>query len=402
MVSALVELDVEPFADEFLADPLPYHERLREAGSVVRLPSIGAWAMARYEQVRAALVDYETYSSAAGVGLANFHRERPWRTPSLLLETDPPEHDRARSAMTALFTSKAVEGLREGFAAQARTLIDALAMRGSIDAVADLAEAYPLKVFPDAVGLDPHERGRLLEYGQMVFNGFGPRNRLFAEAFANAAEVQEWILARCRREALSPDGFGAKVYAAVDAGTITEDEAGLLVRSLLSAGVDTTVHALGIAVHALAAHPDQWAMLRADPALARAAFDEAIRYGSPVQTFFRTTTRDIDVDGVVIPAREKVLLFLGAANRDPRRWEWPSRFDITRRTGGHVGFGMGVHGCLGMAVARMQGEILLGELARRVSTVELAGAPVWRLNNTLRGYGRLPVYLTPAADHSSR
>jgi cytochrome P450 len=298
-----------------------------------------------------------------------------------------------------LFTSKAVEGLRKGFVANARTLIGGLTTRRSIDAVADLAEAYPLKVFPDAVGLNPHERGRLLEYGRMVFNGFGPRNRLFAEAFAGAAEVQQWIVSRCRREALSSDGIGAKVYAAVDAGSITEDEAGLLVRSLLSAGVDTTAYALGIAVHALATHPDQWAMLRAEPALARSAFDEAIRYGSPVQTFFRTTTRDVDVDGVMIPAGEKVLLFLGAANRDPRRWERPGRFEITRRTGGHVGFGMGVHGCLGMAVARMQGDVLLGELARRVSTVELAGAPVWRLNNTLRGYGRLPVTLTPAAGH---
>jgi 4-methoxybenzoate monooxygenase (O-demethylating) len=297
--------------------------------------------------------------------------------------------------MTAMFTGKAVERLRDEFVTEARTLVDGLIARGRVDAVADLAEAYPLKVFPDAVGLDPQQRRRLLDYSRMVFNGFGPRNDLFSAAFANAAETQEWIMTRCRRAALFPDGLGAKVYAAVDAGTITEDEAGLLVRSLLSAGVDTTAHALGNAVHALATHPDQWTALRADPTLARAAFDEALRYDSPVQTFFRTTTRDVDVDGARIPAGEKVLLLLGAANRDPRRWERPERFDISRRSGGHLGFGMGVHGCLGTAVARLQGEALLGELARRVSTVELAGEPVRRLSNTLRGYDRLPVHLTP-------
>src|SRR5688572_14987834 len=137
-MSRVVESDVDPFAEEFLADPLPHHERLREAGSVVRLPAIGAWAMARYAQVRTALVDHETYCSAAGVGLANFRRERPWRTPSLLLETDPPQHDRARGVMIALFTSKAVARLRDGFGTHARTLIDGLVARGRIDAVADL------------------------------------------------------------------------------------------------------------------------------------------------------------------------------------------------------------------------------------------------------------------------
>jgi cytochrome P450 len=199
--------------------------------------------------------------------------------------------------MTELFSTRPVAGLREEFTNEARRLVDL----GTVDAAVDLAQAYPLKVFPDAVGMGPHERHRLLEYGRMVFNGFGPRNRLFARAFEDAAAVQAWTLKSCRREALAPNGFGAGVYASVDAGTVTEDEAALLVRSMQSAGVDTTTHALSLAVHTLATNPDQRALLQADPGLAKATFDEAVRHGSPVQRFFRTTTRDVEVDGVVIP-----------------------------------------------------------------------------------------------------
>jgi 4-methoxybenzoate monooxygenase (O-demethylating) len=163
------------------------------------------------------------------------------------------------------------------------------------------------------------------------------------------------------------------------------------VRSFLTAGLDTTVVGLGNALFCFAQHPEQWRRLREDPSLARAAFDEVLRYESPVQTFFRTTTRPVEVSGVALGEGDKVLLFLAAANRDARRWEHPERFDITRRASGHLAFGMGIHGCVGMAVARLEAEILLPLLASRVATIELDGEPVRRLNNTLRGLARLPL-----------
>jgi cytochrome P450 len=122
-----------------------------------------------------------------------------------------------------------------------------------------------------------------------------------------------------------------------------------------------------------------------------------IRFESPVQTFFRTTTREVDVGGVRLGDNDKVLLFLAAANRDPRKWERPGEFDITRRAAGHVGFGAGIHGCVGQAVARLEAELVLGALARRVEAIEIVGEPVRRFNNTLRGLASLPVNVRPAA-----
>jgi cytochrome P450 len=329
------------------------------------------------------------------VGLADFTKETPWRPPSLLLEADPPEHDRARKAIAGALSPKRVRDLQPALEAEAEALVDRLVQRERFDAMHDLAEAYPSKVFPDAVGVPDEGRENLIAYGTMVFNAFGPRNRLFEDSARGADEVRAWIAAMCERDNLSADGLGAAVYEhAPDCG-LGPEEAGLLVRSLLSAGVDTTVHALGNAMLCFATHPEQWAALHADPDRSRAAFEEVLRFESPVQTFFRTTTRAVAVDGVDVPAGEKVLLFLAAANRDPRHWEEPDRFDIARKASGHMGFGSGIHACVGRMVARMEGEVLLRALARRVKALELDGEPERLLNNTLRGLTRLPVRIVP-------
>jgi hypothetical protein len=178
-------------------------------------------------------------------------------------------------------------------------------------------------------------------------------------------------------------------------GDITPAQAPLVVRSLLSAGVDTTVHGLSAVLYAFATHPDRWARLRAEPGLARVAFDEAVRWESPVQTFFRTATADVQVGDVVVPDGRKILMFLAAANRDPRRWGDPDRFDLSRDPSGHVGFGFGLHQCVGQHVARLEAEALLTALAARVKRLELVGPTVRHHNNTLRAWDSLPVRAEP-------
>jgi hypothetical protein len=386
---------VDPFSHAFLRDPYPHHEALREAGPVVWLEQYGIWAMARHEQVRDALTDWQTYCSSAGVGLSDFRKEPPWRPPSIILEADPPLHTRTRAVLTRILSPAAIKILRDMFEREAESLVAQLVEQREFDGVADLAEAYPLKVFPDAVGISEEGRENLLPYGTMVFNSFGPRNDLFNKAMGNAGPVREWIMSRCSRAALAPGGLGLQIFAAVDAGELTEDEAGMLVRSFLSAGIDTTVYGLGNALYCMARYPEQWRTLREKPNLIRGAFEEVLRFEAPVQTFFRTTTRPIDVAGVRLGEGEKVLLFLAAANRDPRRWDRPDTFDVTRRAAGHMTFGTGIHGCVGQAVARLETEAILTALASRVVSLELTGEPKWRLNNTLRGFDTLPLRVVP-------
>lgn len=392
-------LDIDPFSTEFLTDPYAGHERMREAGAVVWLDKYGIYAVARHDEVRTVMSDHENYISSAGVGLANFHKETPFRPKSLILEADPPDHTRARAVLARVLSPKAVAQIRATFTAEAEALLDKLVARAAageiIDGAKELSEVYPLKVFPDAVGLDSEGRENLLLYGDMIFNSFGPRNELLARAAEKVQPVTAWIMDHCKRERLRPGGFGDLIYQAADAGELTQEEAPLLVRSFLSAGVDTTVNGIGNALYCLARHPGQYAKLHADPGLARPAFEEALRYESAVQTFFRTTPHEVVLSGVTIPAGSKVLAFLAAANRDARQWPDPAHFDIERRPAGHMAFGAGIHGCVGQVVARLEGEVILAALARRVQRIELAGLPVRRLNNTLRALASLPLRLTP-------
>jgi cytochrome P450 len=391
-----VTVDVDPFCIEFFSDPYPVHAELRNAGPVVWLPRYAIAAAARYQEVRRSLLDWETFSSARGVGMSDFARHDRFRLPSIILEADPPQHSRSRSALNKSLSPAVMHSLRAQFAAVAAEMITQLVDKQEIDACTELAEAFPLRVFPDAIGMRPDNRQHLLPYGDMVFNSFGPANSLFKASATRATQVFPWVEAEALREHLREDGFGMILYQCADAGEITHDEAHKLVRALLTAGVDTTVNGIGASLYCLARAPDQWEMLRTDPArFARPAFEEAVRIESPVQTFFRTVTRDTELGGVRLERDRKVLLFLGAANRDPQKWEQPDSYLIARRTAGHVGFGVGIHACVGQLLARLEGEVLLQALASRVRRIEIVGAVERRFNNTLRGLKRLPIRLHP-------
>ena len=197
--------DVDPFSHAFLENPYPHHEAMREAGPVIWLEQYGIWAMARHQEVRDALTDWQTYCSGAGVGLSDFRKEPPWRPPSIILEADPPLHTRTRTVLNRILSPAAINRLRETFTREAEALVGRLVELREFDGVADLSEAFPLKVFPDAVGLADEGRKHLLAYGSMVFNSFGPRNDLFDRAMANAGTVRDWIMSRCSRAALAPE-----------------------------------------------------------------------------------------------------------------------------------------------------------------------------------------------------
>ncbi len=391
-----VPLQIDPFSMDFFADPHPAHHVMREAAPVVYFPMWKTYGVARYEEVHAVLHDPQTYCSSRGVGLSDFAKEKPWRPASLILEADPPAHGRTRAVLSRVLSPAVMKPLRESFVVAADACVDQLLQRQSFDGIKDLAEAFPLSVFPDALGLKKDGREHLIPYAALVFNSFGPPNALRQRAQELSAPHQAYVQAQCQRENLAEGGIGAKIHACADTGEITPAEAPLLVRSLLSAGLDTTVYGIGAALYCLARYPAEWQRLRADLSLARNAFEEAVRFESPVQTFFRTTTKDVVLGNTAIPEGEKVLMFLASANRDPRRWDNPDQFDITRRTSGHVGFGSGIHMCVGQLLARLEGEVMLHALARRVATLEITGPVTRAFNNTLRGLEALPLTIKAA------
>lgn len=385
--------DIDPYAPDVQTNPIPFFTNLRKKGPFAYLPKYSMLVCGGYEATKEVFSDHTRFVSSRGVGLQDFSMGQPWRPPSIVLEVDPPAHDRTRRAIMRALSPKVVADLKPLFKADADALVASLIGR-DIDGVADLAEVFPCTVFPKAVGLKNPDREMLLNYGLMVFNALGPDNAQRRAAMANAPVVGPWIAEQCLLENLTEGGIGAAIYASADDGVLTEDEAGMLVRSLLSAGVDTTVTALGSALWCFANAPDQLEALREDPqGRALAAFDETIRFTSPVNAFCRTANVDTEVAGVPIAAGTKILCVLGAANLDEAQWPGADRFDISRKTMGHLALGAGVHNCVGQNVARAEGQAVLQALGEQVSTMTQTGPAVWRPNNAIRALDRLPLRL---------
>lgn len=388
--------DVDPYDAGILADPLDYYAELRAKGPIVYIPRYCVFAVGRYEETRTVFFDHERFVSSRGVGLNDFRIGKPWRQPSIILEADPPDHTKTRKIMARALSPKSVATLKEAFRLAAEALADRLVAEGRIEAVLDCAEAFPVTVFPPAVGMRDTDPRRLVDYGALVFNALGPDNAIRRAAMAKAPDIVPWITAACARDRLTPDGLGAQIYAAADAGEITQAEAAMLVRSFLSAGVDTTVTGIGNALWCLSRHPDAWEKLRADPGLARPCFEEVLRFTSPVHTFARTANLACEVAGAPVEEGSKVLCVLGSANMDSAKWGDPAAFRIDRNPVGHLAFGAGIHGCVGQNIARAELEALLTALAARVARIEPDGEAVWRPNNAVHALDRLPLRLVPA------
>lgn len=383
--------DVDPYCEEYLQNPAPYYAQLRDLGDFVYVPKYSIMATGRYEIISQIVSQPEKFVSSRGTGIVDFKVKANWRKPSIVLEVDPPYHTKTRTAMMRTMTPNIVNALKPKFAASADRFVQDWLGKGSFDAITEIAEGYSIDVFPSCVGLKQVDRRKIIDYGIMTFNANGPDNERTRASMAQGADTVPWITASCRREALNPDGLGELIYKQVDSGTIDEEEAAMLVRAFLAAGMDATIAAVGNTLWSLANNPAEFAKIKADPSLARAAFDEAVRMNTPVQHFYRTCVEDTEIAGVVIPANAKVMISYGSANLDPRKWPQADSYDISRKSAGSLTFGTGLHSCVGQMLARAEGEALVAALARHVDKITPTAAEVWRTNNFVRSLLSLPV-----------
>ncbi|OBI02585.1 monooxygenase [Mycolicibacter heraklionensis] len=376
-----------------IVDPYPHYRALRDLGPVVWLARHRLYALPRYAQCKAVLRNDALYLSGHGVA-ANTPANR--LSGGTTLSSDGAEHDRRRKLLAHRMMPRALRALSDSVDQRAQRIVEDAVRRGSIDAVADLATALPLAFVPDLVGWPTDQREHLLDWAAATFDVLGPLNWQGVKAIPRSLQMLRFARRIARSRDVLPGSMADDLLKAVDDGTLSFDEVPPLLVDYLAPSLDTTISAISSAVHLFATHPEQWALLKADPSLIPNAVNEIVRFESPLRAFTRKAARSHRIADVSIPAGARVLVIYASANRDEREWRKPDVFDIRNDSGRHIAFGNGAHACAGQGLARLEATALLKALTEQVDRIELTGEPTWAINNIIRRHRYLPVRLRPA------
>ena len=405
-------MEYDPFSQEFQADPFPVYRWMRDEAPVFYSEKWGWWALSRFEDVRAAATDPQTFLSYEGIDIDDTAKDQSG--PGFLPDIDNPRHDQIRRMIQPRLLPNRIAEREDAVRAVVRGLIDVWRYRGSVDLAQELAWPMPNEVFFDLLGLPSARaegRAQLERWVHELKDRKPDDARLTPVAKAATAGIQNYFvdLLHERRARPRNDLVTHLVTADIDGVPFAEADFGPasevlgLMMVLFLGGVESTAGLTGTLFKLLAENPGQRALLRENPALIPDAVEEAIRLATPLQLVGRTTSRAITLHGVTIPAGGRVVLVYGAANRDERRFADPDRFDVTRGRFRHLGFGEGMHGCLGAPLARLEAKVALEEALPVLGDYTIAGPPErYRTTPNMYVWEHLPLSFAVTSSGSQR
>ena len=388
-----------PMDPEFLADPYPTYHRLREEDPVHHSP-MDFWVLTRYEDVAAVLRDPRFIKEPlVSMVAARFGVSVPPGVGLSMLDRDPPDHTRLRSLVSKAFTPRVVEGLRPRIQKMVDDLITRAEAVGTMDLIEEFAYPIPVNVICEMLGVPVEDHERFKGWSLDIARGLDsvwlpPDSEIPKRSGAARHAIGDYMrgLIAERRASARGDLLSALIAAEEAGDKLSEDELIATCILLLIAGHETTVNLIGNGTLALLRHPEQLRRLRETPGLITSAVEELLRYDGPVQRTARITSTEVTIGGRTIPRGEMVMPFIGAADRDPSQFSDPDRLDLGRADNRHIAFGWGIHFCLGAPLARVEGQIAIDTLVRRLPRLALASdEPEHRQSLTLRGLKALPV-----------
>jgi hypothetical protein len=401
------DIDEQLVQASFVQNPYPLYARMRDDARVFFSEQFQAVVLTRYEDIAGVLRDHERFSNAGR--FARLLDQLPASTQEIvqplrahyasgLIQSDPPDHVRLRSLVSRAFTPKAVREIKPWIEKLVAELISTAAERGSFDLVSDLARPLPAMVIAEMLGVPADDRAQFIPLGDdlTALQAKGRAVEDGARIAANAVvALEDYFRELCRERKRAPrdDLLSALVAAREGSDRLSENELVNTCVTILVAGHETTRNFIGNAALALSKAPLQWRALRGDPSLLGSGVDELLRYESPIQRGWRRLNADVDILGYPAKSGQLVFLMLGAGNRDPRRFPNPDELDLARADNPHLAFGRGPHFCLGAPLARLEGGIVIGELARRFSQLEPTNEIVWNDSIHMRGIREFTVNL---------
>ena len=387
-------LEFDPYSDVFFNDPYEVYRRLRDEAPVYRNDHYGFYALSRYEDVAAAHRDWRTFTSTQGITIDMLTEpgtsELLKAAKGSIIFMDPPDHDRMRNLVSRVFTPKAVADLEPMIRDLVRKYLDPLDGEG-FDIVADFSGPFPVEVISVILGVPEADRQQIRHWTDTMLTRAPGEPKPTAAGIEAALNIGLYIhgLAVEKRQRPADDMLSGLIAA----GLSDEEVAGFALL-LAGAGSETVTKLIGNGMVLFARNPDQWGKVTADRAQLVPATEEILRYWAPSQYQGRWSTAETEWHGVTIPAEQPVLLITGAANRDERAYPDPDRFDVERPLKLNVGFGHGIHTCLGAALARLESRIAFDEIANRWPSFEVDEARCRRVNmSNVAGYSSVPVHV---------
>jgi cytochrome P450 len=390
-------MELNPFSWEFHEDPHPTYRWLRDHAPIYRNDAMDFWAISRFQDVMGAFLDWQTYSSVGGLILEKLDPAHLELTPMMIF-MDPPRHDRLRKLVSRVFTPRRVAALEPFVRALAQKKLAPLAAAGGGDFVADFSTPLPMDVIFTLLGVPEPDRREVREWIDVSLSRDAGTDAVPARAIeAGLNALRYWFHLVRQLRAHPNEGLICELFDAeieTDGGAATRLTDGEIVGfcSLLgAAGSETTTRLLGFAAVLFSRHPDQFASIVADPGRIPGAVEEVLRWASPAQYAVRTVKREVAWYGQTVPADSRILLLVGAANRDEREYPDPDHFDIDRGIPTQLGLGQGVHYCLGASLARLETRVALEEFGRAFPrfAVDEGGCRRVHMSN-VHGYERVP------------
>ena len=383
----------------FIADPYPVLNALREATPIYWSESAGHWVITRFSDVQETLRDrrfgrnYTHLYSHAALGRAEpdsrwaaFQQHEQWS----LLCLEPPDHTRIRRLVAKVFTPKAVTAIRPTVQGFADELLDRCRERGEFELLRDYAQPYSVAVICSMLGVPRADTQRLLDWSHAIVKMYELSTTDDVRAAANTAagEYIDYTRALIAEKRRNPDGLLVSELVRVEdeGDTLTEDEIISTTMVLVEAGHEATVNTLGNGLRAILRHPGEWDRVVSGEVAARTAVEEMLRWDPPLHLFERWVLEEgVEIANQAIEVGQEVAMLFGAAQRDPRRFDDPDLFDIGRGDMAHIGFGGGIHFCVGAPLARQEIEISVAGLAARFPSLQLAAEPTYEPNFVIRG-----------------
>ena len=385
------------FSDDVRRDPWHWYDQVRSASPVLHDPRTDMWMLFDYDSVKRAMEDHASFSSVV--------HPPTGRAPDWLVFQDPPRHTASRAIVMRSFTPRAIAALEPRIAELSRGLLEAPLHRGEMDLVADYAGPLPVLVIAELIGIPLADRPRFARWSEAIMNlsyciaGGELAARVIREHAPAREEMREYISHLAGERLANPrdDLLTRLIHAEVAEERLGADDLLGFFQMLLSAATETTTNLIDNAMLSFIDHPDQLQLLRHRPEVLPSAIEEVVRYRSPLQAMFRETRGDVELHGRTIPDGKFVLVMVGSANRDPGVFASPDTFDITRDPNPHIGFGRGIHHCLGAALARLEGKVALSHLLSSLDDIHLAEEEPWQPRPALHVHGpmRLPIRFTP-------